>query len=81
VIWFDKDKILYGGCLVKSTESNGLGNIEDANIPAWSTTIVNVMDKFPKPKYVIPGHLGWADNKGLQHTLQLLRQYSRQNKH
>jgi glyoxylase-like metal-dependent hydrolase (beta-lactamase superfamily II) len=80
VVWFDKDKILYGGCLVKSTESNGLGNIEDANIPSWSATIVNVIDKFPEYKFVIPGHLGWSDNNGLQHTLELLRQYNRKNK-
>jgi glyoxylase-like metal-dependent hydrolase (beta-lactamase superfamily II) len=80
VIWFDKDKILYGGCLVKSTESNGLGNIEDANIPAWSTSISNIMDRFSKPKYVIPGHLDWDNNKSLQHTLSLLKRYYRKNK-
>lgn len=34
VVWFPKYKILYGGCLVKSTEATDLGNLEDANINA-----------------------------------------------
>jgi metallo-beta-lactamase class B len=72
VICFDKERILYGGCLVKSTESSGLGNITDANLMEWSSSIHNVMNRFPKPEYVIPGHFGWASNQGLEHTLKLL---------
>lgn len=75
VLWFGKYKILYGGCLVKSTESDGLGNIKDANITAWPGTIKKLMKQYPNPKYVIPGHMGWADNSGLKHTLNLLREY------
>jgi len=74
VIWFEKVKILYGGCLVKSTESDGLGNISDANIITWPETIKNVMNKYPEPDYVIPGHFSWLNNQGLQHTLELLEQ-------
>src|ERR1700760_539533 len=36
VIWFDKEKILYGGCLVKSTEAEDLGNLSDANVKNWA---------------------------------------------
>jgi glyoxylase-like metal-dependent hydrolase (beta-lactamase superfamily II) len=76
VVWFKEDKVLYGGCLVKSTENNSLGNIADANIPAWSSTIQNVIDRFPKPAYVVPGHFGWSrGRKALRHTLSLLRQH------
>ncbi len=74
VVWCNDAKILYGGCLVKSTENHGLGNIADANLNAWKTTIKNVINKYPKPTYVIPGHFGWTSNKGLQHTLKLLKQ-------
>jgi glyoxylase-like metal-dependent hydrolase (beta-lactamase superfamily II) len=72
VIWCKDANIVYGGCLVKSTENNGLGNITDANLNEWAATIKNVMRKYPKPNYVIPGHYGWANNHGLQHTLKLL---------
>lgn len=72
VIWFGRHKILYGGCLIKSTESKDLGNVADANPQEWKPTIKKVLRKYPRPKYVIPGHYGWSSNKGLQHTLKLL---------
>lgn len=75
VIWFDKSKVLYGGCLVKSTENKSLGNIADANISEWGPSIKRVMKKYPKPHFVIPGHFGWTNNKGLKHTVRLLQQH------
>ncbi|MEJ7588142.1 MAG: BlaB/IND/MUS family subclass B1 metallo-beta-lactamase [Ferruginibacter sp.] len=72
VVWFNKEKILYGGCFIKSTETNELGNIRDANLMEWPKSVRKVIKKFPRPAYVIPGHLGWENNKGLQHTLNLL---------
>ena len=81
VIWFDDEKVLYGGCLVKSTETNDLGYLEDANLSEWPTTIKNVIKRFPKPQYVIPGHFGWTDNKGLEHTLYLLEEHEKKNTH
>jgi metallo-beta-lactamase class B len=73
VIWFDKARVLYGGCLVKSTENQGLGNIADADLDAWMRSIRNVLKKYSKAKFVVPGHFDWSDRKSLQHTLKLLR--------
>jgi metallo-beta-lactamase class B len=73
VLWFDDEKILYGGCLVKSTDNSSLGNIADANLKAWPASIKRLMKQFPHPEYVIPGHFSWADNKSLKHTLRLLK--------
>ena len=73
VIWFPKEKILYGGCFVKSTDGQSLGNLSDADIPEWSKSVKKTLKRFPSPQYVIPGHFGWADNKSLQHTLKLLQ--------
>jgi metallo-beta-lactamase class B len=75
VIWFDKEKILYGGCLVKSTEADDLGNLSDANIQAWPVTIKNIQHNFRNPKYIIPGHLDWHSKESLTHTLQLIGEY------
>ena len=72
VIWFNKNKVLYGGCLVKSTAAKDLGNIADANLKEYPTTIKNIQKKFPKINYVVPGHQGWENTKSLEHTLQLL---------
>jgi metallo-beta-lactamase class B len=75
VIWFDKEKILYGGCLVKSTEADDLGNLSDANVKAWSVTIKNIQHHFRNPNYIIPGHLDWHSKKSLTHTLDLIQHY------
>lgn len=74
VIWIDKEKILYGGCFIKSTESKGLGNIADANLSSWGTSIENVIRKYPVPNFVIPGHFGWTNKDALRHTIELLKE-------
>lgn len=77
VIWFPGEKILYGGCLVKSVEVQGLGNLEDASLQEWPRSIKKVAKKYPHPQWVIPGHYGWSDGSALTHTLRLLRAQSR----
>jgi glyoxylase-like metal-dependent hydrolase (beta-lactamase superfamily II) len=73
VVWFPEARILYGGCLVKSTEATDLGNVAEANLAAWPATMRNLSRKFPRPRYVIPGHQSWASTESLGHTLELLR--------
>jgi metallo-beta-lactamase class B len=72
IVWFPKDRLIFGGCLVKSTENQSLGNIADANLEAWPQTMRNAIAKYPKRKYVVPGHFGWESNMGLEWTLELL---------
>lgn len=74
IIWFSKEKILYGGCLIKSVEDNNLGNLSDANVNAYATTIKNVQKKCKDPKYIIPGHDDWRDTNSLLHTLEMAQQ-------
>lgn len=71
VAWFQKEKILYGGCLVKSTQDNTLGNLGDASVMDYPATLKNVRKKCRKPKYIIPGHNDWSDARSLEHTLKM----------
>jgi len=73
VVWFAADSVLYGGCLVKSTENTDLGYLADANLGEWPGAIRRLLDRYPHAAYVIPGHFGWSDNRSLQHTLDLLK--------
>ncbi|MEO5894003.1 MAG: BlaB/IND/MUS family subclass B1 metallo-beta-lactamase [Ferruginibacter sp.] len=75
VIWFEKDRILYGGCLVKSAESTDLGYLGEASIKEWPATIKKIQAKFKNPLFIIPGHESWTSNKSLNHTLQLIKEY------
>jgi len=71
VIWFEKQKILHGGCLIKSTEDHDLGNLGDADVTKYATTVKNVMAKCRNPKFVVPGHSGWSSVESLSHTLKM----------
>jgi metallo-beta-lactamase class B len=81
VIWFEKEKILYGGCLVKSTEADDLGYLSDANVKDWAVTIKNIQHKFRNPEYIIPGHSDWSSKESLTHTLDLIQQYEEKATH
>ena len=79
VIWFKKEKILYGGCLIKSADDDDLGFLGDANEAAYASTIKNVQKKYPQPKFVIVGHGSWASINSLQHTFIMAQQLKKKN--
>lgn len=79
VMWFPADKILYGGCFIKSTDATDLGYTGDADVKEWPQAVKRVQDKFGKPQYVIPGHGNWRDKKSPEHTLKLLRKHRNQS--
>ena len=81
VIWFEKERVLYGGCLIKSAEDNDLGNLSDASVKDYATTIKNVQEKCKNPNYIITGHNDWVNIKSLEHTLKMAEQLYKQNDH
>jgi len=74
VVWFPQQKILYGGCFIKSIEATDLGYIKEANLQAWPTSLKNTQQKFPQPKFIIPGHDNFTNFNAINHTLKLLQQ-------
>ena len=80
VVWLPKQQILHGGCFVKSVAAFGMGNIADANLTEWATSIRKVMDRFGSAKVVVPGHEEWSDTKALEHTLRLLEKHAAQKR-
>jgi metallo-beta-lactamase class B len=79
VIWFDKEKILYGGCLIKGAEDEDLGYLGDANIKAYASTVKNVQKKCTNAKFIIIGHSDWSNTKSLKHTLQMAKKLKKEN--
>lgn len=74
VVYFPKEKILVGGCFVKSVEATDLGNLSDANIGMWPIAAKNLIKKYPKVKTVIPGHQKISSGKkALKYTLKLTK--------
>ena len=73
VIWLPDEKILFGGCLMKSLVSTDKGNIKDADLQAWPLTIQKVKDRFGDAKIVIPGHGAIGDATIFNHTIRIVK--------
>lgn len=70
--YFPADSILFGGCLIKELSATK-GNLEDANIDAWPTTVMKVKKQYPKARVVIPGHGKSGGRDLLDYTINLFR--------
>ncbi len=63
--------MLYGGCFLKAETSKDLGNLADADLGEWKTSVQRVKDRYRNPKLVIPGH-GAIAGDALAHTAALI---------
>lgn len=79
VVWFPKEEVLYGGCLIKSAEATTIGNIADGNVIAWPKTIEAVKQKFKNAKVIIPGHDEWDMTGHIENTERILSAYNQQH--
>lgn len=73
VTWIPSEKILFGGCLMKSLDSKDKGNIKDADLLAWPVTVQKVKARFKDAKIVIPGHLSIGDSSLFEHTINIVK--------
>ncbi|MBN2275835.1 MAG: subclass B1 metallo-beta-lactamase [Bacteroidales bacterium] len=73
VTWIPSEQILFAGCMVKSLNSDNLGNTSDGDLDAYPGTISKVMKQFSAAKLVIPGHGQCGGPELIQHTLDLAK--------
>ncbi|CCH02699.1 Beta-lactamase [Fibrella aestuarina BUZ 2] len=76
VVWLPSERILHGGCFVKSVAAFGMGYVGESNLTAWSGSIRNVKKRFGNARIVVPGHEEWTGPQALDHTLRLLEKYN-----
>lgn len=79
VIWFEKEKILYGGCFIKSIDATSPGYLGDASLSEWPKAIRRVQSKFKQPAFIVPGHESWMSKDALNHTAKLIKEYLEKN--
>jgi metallo-beta-lactamase class B len=72
VVWLPVQRVLYGGCVVKSARSTSLGNTADASLHDWARTLRNIRSRFPRAAFLVPGHGEGFSPDALEHTLSLL---------
>ncbi|MRR21858.1 subclass B1 metallo-beta-lactamase [bacterium] len=71
VVWIPSERILFPGCICKSTDARNLGNTADGDTYAYHATVEWIIRKFPDAKTVIPGHGSYGGPELLTHTLSL----------
>lgn len=74
VTWIPDEEVLFSGCMVKSLNSQNLGNISDGDLIAYPKTLKKVKTKFYKAKIVIPGHGQPGGIELIEHTLEMALQ-------
>jgi metallo-beta-lactamase class B len=80
VLWFGKEKILYGGCLIKGADAENLGYLGDGNVYEYETTLKNVQKKYPDPKFIIVSHHDWNNINSLRHSIKMAKKLKRKNR-
>lgn len=76
VVYLQNQKILFGGCFIKSKGAKDLGNLSDANLGMWPVALKNLKKKYPHVKLTIPGHFELSHMKGktlINYTKKLIR--------
>ncbi|HEX4876650.1 MAG TPA: BlaB/IND/MUS family subclass B1 metallo-beta-lactamase [Chitinophagaceae bacterium] len=81
VIWFEEEKILYGGCLIKGADDTDLGYLGDANVHAYAETLKKVQRKYRRPKHIIIAHSDWNNIHSLKHSIQLAKELKKKKRH
>ena len=72
VVYVPAQKILYGGCAIKGAEANSMGNLSDADVKTWPTSLNWIKATYPQTKTVVPGHGKGADLSLIDKTLAML---------
>ena len=77
--WFKKEKILYGGCLIKGVDDENLGYLGDANVMEYASTLKKVKKKCRKPKFIIIAHSDWKNINSLKHSLVMAKKLKKKS--
>lgn len=74
VVHVPSRRVLFGGCMVKSSDTQSLGNVKDAKLTEWPSAIARVTERYAgETTIVVPGHGAQGGLELLSHTTELLR--------
>lgn len=73
VVYVNRAKLIFGGCMIRAGEAGTLGNTADADIGHWAEAAEAVAKRFPQAETIVPGHGGPGTRDLLTHTADLAR--------
>jgi metallo-beta-lactamase class B len=78
VIWFKKEKILFGGCLIKGADAEDLGYLDDGNKTTYAATLKKVQKKYRNPNFIIIAHSDWRNINSLKHSIMMAKELKKE---
>ncbi|MET1258002.1 subclass B1 metallo-beta-lactamase [Flagellimonas sp. DF-77] len=73
VVYDFTDRVLFGGCLVKSVGASK-GYLGDANVAEWPATVKIVKETFIEAEIIVPGHGSTGGMELLDYTIALFEE-------
>ena len=61
VVYVPSANVLYGGCAVHELSSTSAGNVADADLAEWPTSVERIQKHYPEAEVVIPGQ--WSTGR------------------
>jgi metallo-beta-lactamase class B VIM len=72
VVYVPEVRVLFGGCAVHEAARRTAGNVSDADLEAWPTSIRRVQSRYPEVEIVVPGHGVPGGSELLDHTIAVV---------
>lgn len=72
VTWIPAQKVLFGGCFVKTADARSLGNTAESDLAAWPASLARLKERFPEALMIVPGHGDPGGWELVENTLRLL---------
>lgn len=67
-----RQRVLFGGCLVKADTATTVGNVADADVRQWPASVARVRARYPRARLVVPGHGAVGGASALRATEALI---------
>ena len=72
VAWLPRQKLLFGGCLLRAMGWKSAGNLSDANLGEWGNSIRRIENRYPEIHLVVPGHGEPGREQMMEHTFSIV---------
>lgn len=76
MVWLPDERILFGGCAIRASESKSAGNTAHGDIESWLQAMSYIAEHYKSARVVVPGHGEPGGQELIQHTFRLVREAS-----
>ncbi len=70
----DGTDVVFGGCLIKGSRSKTLGNLMEADVERYASSVERFANTFPSARTIVMSHSQFEDRKAIERTLKLAKE-------